>query len=307
MNPAIHVQKLTTFTGHRDGVFTLQPSSSNQHFFSAAGDGMVVRWDLAHPDQGELIAKLPNSIYAIHYHQKRDVLIAGHNYDGIHVLDWKNKKELASLQLTKAAIFDFQSHEDTLYVAAGDGAIASVDINQLLVKKRAQLSEKSARCISINSRTGDVAVGYSDHHIRVFDHDLNLKKEWKAHANSVFTVRYTPDGLGLLSGSRDARLKAWHASSYELAEEVVAHMYAINHVDFSPGGKHFVTCSMDKSIKVWDTEKLKLLKVIDKARHAGHGTSVNKLLWTSYQNQLLSASDDRTVSAWNINFETPLI
>jgi WD40 repeat protein len=62
---------------------------------------------------------------------------------------------------------------------------------------------------------------------------------------------------------------------------------------------------MDKSIKVWDSEKLKLLKVIDRARHAGHGTSVNKVLWTSYQNQLLSASDDRTISVWNINFETP--
>jgi WD40 repeat protein len=59
---------------------------------------------------------------------------------------------------------------------------------------------------------------------------------------------------------------------------------------------------MDKSIKVWDTNELRLLKVIDKARHAGHGTSVNKLLWTSYNNQLLSASDDRTISVWHIIF-----
>jgi WD40 repeat protein len=82
----------------------------------------------------------------------------------------------------------------------------------------------------------------------------------------------------------------------------VAHLYAINHLDFSPNGKHFVTCSMDKSIKVWDAEKLKLLKVIDRARHAGHGTSVNKVLWTKYQDQLLSASDDRTISVWNLIF-----
>jgi WD40 repeat protein len=59
---------------------------------------------------------------------------------------------------------------------------------------------------------------------------------------------------------------------------------------------------MDKSIKVWDTEELKLLKVIDRARHAGHGTSVNKLLWTGFNNQLVSASDDRTISLWQIIF-----
>jgi WD40 repeat protein len=58
---------------------------------------------------------------------------------------------------------------------------------------------------------------------------------------------------------------------------------------------------MDKSIKVWDLEELKLLKVIDKARHAGHGTSVNKLLWNT--NMLLSASDDRSISAWDMEFK----
>jgi WD40 repeat protein len=79
-------------------------------------------------------------------------------------------------------------------------------------------------------------------------------------------------------------------------------MYAINSLSFSPNGKHFVTCSLDKSIKLWDADQLKLLKVIDKARHAGHGTSVNKLLWTAYNGQVVSASDDRTISIWKFIF-----
>jgi WD40 repeat protein len=49
-------------------------------------------------------------------------------------------------------------------------------------------------------------------------------------------------------------------------------------------------------------DELRLLKVIDRARHAGHGTSVNKVLWTSHEDQLVSASDDRTISIWNIIF-----
>jgi WD40 repeat protein len=96
----------------------------------------------------------------------------------------------------------------------------------------------------------------------------------------------------------------WDASkNYLQSAEVVAHMFAINHLAFSRDNKHFVTCSMDKSIKVWDAENLKLLKVIDRSRHAGHGTSVNRVLWMNYKDQLLSASDDRTISVWNINFE----
>jgi WD40 repeat protein len=224
------------------------------------------------------------------------------------VLDWRNKVELGSLQLTRAAIFDIQSVDNTLFVGTGDGSVIVVDVGRLAILERIRKSEKSARTIDINLRSGEMAVGYSDNHIRVYDlKSLQMKHEWLAHANSVFSVRYTPDGYYLLSGSRDARLKAWDVNSgYAPVAEVVAHMYAINHLDFSPDAKHFVTCSMDKSIKVWNAEELKLLKVIDKARHAGHGTSVNRLLWTSYQDQLLSASDDRTVTSWSINFDSSI-
>ncbi len=269
---------------------------------------MVVLWDMNQPDNGDLIAKLPNSIYALHYHHERDLVIAGHNYEGIHLLDWKTKAEVGSLQLTKAAVFDLQSWGDKLFVATGEGNVIVVDLGRLSILDKIKVSEKSARTIAINLQRGEFAVGYSDHHIRIFDlENYRLKFEYMAHKNSVFTLRYTHDGNFLLSGARDARLKAWDVNtSYSLSADVVAHMYAINHIEFSPDNKHFVTCSLDKSIKVWDAAELRLLKVIDKARHAGHGTSVNKLLWTAYQNQLLSASDDRTISCWKINFETPL-
>jgi WD40 repeat protein len=299
----VKVTKLQSFSGHRDCVYALQPSKDAQHFFSGAGDGMIVKWNYQNPDEGELIAKLSNSVYALHYHRGSNFLITGHNYDGIHVLDWENKKEVGSLQITKAAIFDIQSLDERIYVAAGDGVVTCIDLRKLMVTQKIKQSEKNARTMAIHPTRGELAVGYSDHAIRIFDLEtLTLKQEWSAHQNSVFTVRYSPDGNYLYSGSRDARLKVWDVQAgYLQVTEIVAHMYAINHLEFSPDGKHFVTCSMDKSIKVWDLEELKLLKVIDKARHAGHGTSVNKLLWTS--DLLLSASDDRSVSAWNIELQ----
>ncbi len=299
----MQVQRLHNLKGHNDAIYTLQASDEDHIFFSAAGDGMIARWDLRDPEDGHLIARLPNSVYALHYFEPTGALIAGHNYEGIHILDWKNKKETASLQLTKAAIFDIQSFGDALLVASGDGALYCIDPHEMRVKQKVKASEKSARAIAVNSRTGDVAVGYSDNHIRVYDEHLTLKYDWTAHANSVFTLRYTPGDGYLVSGSRDARLKVWDVENrYARAEEVVAHMYAINHVDFSPDGKHFVTCSMDKSIKVWNTEEWKLLKVIDRARYAGHGTSVNKVLWTRFNNQVISASDDRSISVWQLIF-----
>jgi WD40 repeat protein len=299
----VQVTRLQSITGHSGPIYALQPSLQEHRFFSAGGDGLVVQWDQTDPEKGELIAKLPNSIYALHLLKKHGLLIAGQNYEGIHLLDWENKKEIRSLHLTKAAIFDIQTTEELILVSSGDGMLTAVDVEKFTVVHQKKVSEKNARTIAINAKTSDIAVGCSDNFIRIFDHQLSLKSAWAAHTNSVFTLRYTPDCKYLISGSRDARLKVWDVGgNYQQAAEVVAHLYAINHLDFSPDGKHFVTCSMDKSIKVWDTEALKLLKVIDKARHAGHGTSVNKVLWTAYNDQLLSGSDDRTISVWQIIF-----
>lgn len=265
---------------------------------------MVVLWDLAKPEEGQLVAQLPNSIYALHHHVSSDWLIAGHNYDGVHVLDWKSRKEVYSIQLTDSSIFDIQSFGNQVLVATGDGSVVVIDLISRAIVQRIAASTQSARAIALNVPSGEYAVGYSDYSIRVFDMETHrLKKAWVAHLNSVFTLQYTADGRQLISGSRDARLKFWDATGdYGLSQEIPAHLYAINHIAFSPDNKHFVTCSLDKSIKVWEASSGKLLKVIDKARHAGHGTSVNKLLWTSFNNQLASASDDRTISIWEIFF-----
>lgn len=302
----MQVEKIHSLIGHRDCVYTVEPSDHAEQFFSAGGDGMIVKWNLSTLEEGDLIARLPNSVYAIHYLDQQDQLVAGHNYEGIHLLNWKEKKEIASLKLSSSAIFDLKSFHDDLFVAAGDGNVSVIDLKSWSVKRRLIYSDKSARVVAINPVTGDLAVGYSDNFIRVFSlEDYSIKVEYQAHQNSVFTLRYTPDWKFLISGSRDARLKAWDVSNHYIqAAEVAAHLFAINHMAFSPSGQHFATGSMDKSIKVWDTAALKLLKVIDKARHAGHGTSVNKLLWTSFNGQLVSASDDRTLSVWSLKFDS---
>ncbi|NOS91390.1 MAG: WD40 repeat domain-containing protein [Cyclobacteriaceae bacterium] len=302
--PTPLVKKIHTLTGHADCVYTLQASGDAQYFFSADGKGMVARWDLARLEEGELIAKLPNSVYALHYLKDTNQLIAAQNYSGIHLLDWKNKKELASLQISNAAIFDIQSIGSDLWIAGGDGFITILNLKEWRIKKRMQISEKSVRAITVNPIGSEVAIAFSDFSIRIFStDDYSLKREFMAHTNSVFTLSYIPNSNFLISGGRDAKLRVWDAANrYESVEEIAAHLYAINHLVFSPDGNYFATASMDKSVKVWDTQALKLLKVIDKGRHAGHGTSVNKLLWTPYQNQLISASDDRSISVWEIDF-----
>ena len=133
----------------------------------------------------------------------------------------------------------------------------------------------------------------------MYKRQLHLKATLSAHRLSVFTLAYTPDGQRLLSGSRDAHLRAWDAAGgYTLLHDVPAHLFALNRLALQPGGPLLATASMDKSVKLWQAADLKLLKVLDRARHAGHATSVNTLLWLD--GCLISGGDDRLISVWKI-------
>ncbi len=298
----IQVNKLHTFLGHKDAVYTLEPADGKSSFFSGAGDGMVVRWDFDKPDEGHLVVNLPNSVYALQYIKDKHQLIVGQNFQGIHVIDLLKNDEVGSLSLSKSEIFDLKYNGNHLFASTADGSVYVIDLEELRIVEQLNHSIKSARCISINVRSEEFAVGYSDHMVRIFDlNTCRLKHELAGHTNSVFTVAYHPKQPLLLSGGRDAYLKVWNIEdNYSLKESVAAHMFAINHLEFSPNGQLFVTCSMDKSIKVWNAHEFKLLKVIDKDRYAGHGTSVNKLYWSPYKMQLASCSDDRTISIWDL-------
>lgn len=299
----MQVEKIDTFSGHRDCVYTLEGGLESNHFFSAGGDGLVVRWDLSKPDAGELIAQIPASVYALCLDKVRNQLWVGQNFDGIHLIDVETQQEIKSIKITTASIFDIKIHENNAFVGLSDGTIVVMDVENFVVRKHIKASDKSVRNIAINSFSSEFAVAYSDFSVKVFDlQDFSLKLVVNQHINSVFTVCYSPDYQYLITAGRDAHLKILDVNNqYDLHQDIAAHLFAINDIKFSPNGKFFATCSMDKSIKIWDAKQFKLLKVIDKARHAGHGTSINKLWWSEYDDLLVSASDDKRISVWRID------
>jgi WD40 repeat protein len=302
--PKIGVNKMISLTGHRDAVYALSGGADAGHFYSAGADGLLVKWNVHGGPDGELITRVPNSVYSIHWLASHQEMVVGHNYDGVHFIDPGEHVEKSSLKIGQSAIFDIQSCRDYIIVGGGDGCITLIDKKSHHTIRQFRASSRSARSIAVNDRIGQYAVGFSDNFIRIYDlTDHRLLKEFEAHLSSVFTVAYSPGGEYLLSGSRDARLKIWQAGQdYTEKDSIVAHMYAINHICFSGDGSHFATCSLDKTIKLWSSEDFRLLKVIDRARHGGHATSVNRLIWPGEQT-LVSCSDDRTISIWEINFD----
>ncbi len=302
----IEVKKIATLNGHKDCVYNLSYGITENKILSCAGDGMVVEWDLETPENGVLLSKLNNSVYALARSEKEQTLLAGDNFDGIHKINLHTQKEERSLKITDKAIFTIAYFGDNILIGDAAGNLYVVDAEIKFIKRTLQVSTSSIRSIAVLNET--IAIGTSDNNIYILNKNYQVVNTLTAHSNSVFVVKFSPDGKFLLSAGRDAHLKIWNVEkNFELQEDIVAHMFTINDLAYSPDGNYFVTCSMDKSVKVWDANSFKLLKVIDKARHAGHGTSINRVLWSNYRNYLLSASDDRTISVWELTFEEALL
>ena len=294
------VTKLHQFTGHRDAIFSLARIDESS-FLSAGSDGFVVRWNVHEPDKGTVVAQAKASIYAMNNKDNQEILF-GQNYDGLRILNM-NIGKTQSLQLTQKAIFTIESIGNKALIGTGAGVLHIIDKDKLSIIKEVALSDKSLRTLTIHPNGQELAAGYSDHIIRILDtQSWQIKYELAGHTNSVFSVVYSLNGQQLLSAGRDAHIKSWNTEkAYELTEDVVAHMYAINHLAYSPCGNYFASASMDKSIKLWQANPMRLLKVVDKARHGGHTNSVNRLLWLN-NNTLVSASDDRSLAVWKVDF-----
>lgn len=304
----VQVNKINSLTGHRNSIYTIEKSGEENVFYSGGGDGLVVSWDMNNPDTGKLVAQVPSSVYAVHYYGEENSLIIGQNFYGLHVIDLDTMKQKNTARFTSSSIFDFKVYDGKIVAATGDGTVAVLDYQNLKILKKIRPTIKSARTLAIFPDKSEMAVGFSDHMIRIYDcESFELKKEVQGHKNSVFALKYSPDFRFLLSAGRDANLKIWDVNNgYNLNQSIVAHIYAINDISYRQDGRYFVTASMDKTIKIWDANEFRLLKVVDNARHKGHISSVNKLFWSSHHDRLISCSDDRTISIWDFNIDNEI-
>jgi WD repeat-containing protein 61 len=188
----IQVQKRCSLDGHNDCIYALDSGVTSNLFYSAAGDGMVAEWDLKTPEAGQLVAKMKNSVYTLCFVPGKNVLLAGQNFEGIHFIDPSAKKDIGSVKISSAQIFDIKYCDGVIFIGSADGTLYVLDFDSRAFIKKIKLSDKSIRTIAINENLADLAVGLSDNTIRILDlKDYTPKYLINAHKLSVLPSHMT--------------------------------------------------------------------------------------------------------------------
>ncbi len=300
--PSINISKLAALTGHTGAVYTLAADPEYPEiFYSAGGDGKVIRWNLDDTGNAELVANTPGKSFSLLKFPGERMAVG--QMDGtIYILDPELPQKVKTLSHHGQGVFDLCFKQSILLGAGGDGYLSFWNEKDFLLLNSIEISTQSLRQINCHPLENILAIGSSDNNVYILESGkFSIIKTLSGHENSVFSVCFSPDGKYLLTGSRDAHLKVWNTQNqFALVKSIPAHMFTINSIVYSPDGKYFATASRDKTIKIWNAQNFELLKVIDKEKFDGHVNSVNKLLWSSHGNLLISASDDRSIMVWEI-------
>lgn len=292
------------FNGHQGSIYSLL-TGDNGAFFSGAGDKLVVKWNSAVPDEGEVVARASDAVYALLLLKEENILLVGQAAGGIHVVDLNEKVEKRLIKITHTSIFSLKLSPDGnfIFVITGDGSFYVLERATMNKVADVKISSSKVRCVTFNEHGSKAYFGCGEGAVQEINlQNFTFGKRWLAHQQgfSVNAVVVTPGNEFILTGSRDAHINKFSLSNYKLMQSVPAHNYAIYDLAFNESNSLLASASRDKTVKIWDPETLEVIMRLEKQEADGHVNSVNKLLWLN-KDELLSAGDDRSIALWKMS------
>jgi hypothetical protein len=116
--------------------------------------------------------------------------------------------------------------------------------------------------------------------------------ELKGHTFGALSVAFSPDGMRIVTGSKDQTAKVWDARTGTPQLELKGHRGRVYSVAFSPDSTRIATVSLDQTAKVWDARTATPLLELK-----GHTGQVLSVAFSPDGTRIVTRSFDQTANA----------
>nr|MDO8110933.1 TIR domain-containing protein [Candidatus Sigynarchaeota archaeon] len=114
------------------------------------------------------------------------------------------------------------------------------------------------------------------------------------HTDTVNTCAFSPEGITIVSGSRDKTLKLWNILTGQEIRTLEGHSYGVYSCAFSPDGTTIVSASDDAKLKLWNARTGEKISTL-----VGHSSLVWACAFSRDGTEIVSASSDHTLKLWD--------
>jgi len=116
------------------------------------------------------------------------------------------------------------------------------------------------------------------------------------HSDTVFGVRFSPDGTKLAACSADKFVKVFELPSGKFLKSFEGHTHHVMDVGWKADGRLLASCGADNVIKVWDYERGEQSRTI-----TAHGKQVTRLVFIGSTSNVATCSGDASVKFFNVD------
>ena len=202
---------------HRKGVYDI--ARLGPHIFTAGGDGLLTRWDLAAARSVESIQLSHQALRCIAVSESRRELAVGSSDGSVYFLDAESLEQKLTLE---------KAHQSSVFCAVwtGEGLLTGGRDAMLRIWSSSLLTPH-----------------------------FSLLQELPAHWFTINHLAFSPDGKWLATASRDKTIKIWDAATLELLKVVDTlryggHTHSVNRLLWLADGT-LVSCGDDRAVMWW--------------------------------------------------------
>lgn len=147
----------------------------------------------------------------------------------------------------------FAVTNQTMWSLTVERADAALSVMFLRPRKLLPLHNRQLLCADV-SQSGGLGVCSSENgKLWVWETDTGeARRHLEGHAGDVYTCRFFPSGVVVLSGGADCRLKIWSAQDGTCPRTFTGHSRGITDTAIIDHGRNIISVSGDGTARLWD-------------------------------------------------------